>query len=70
VRDGFAELVERLRTAGRADPGFPSDVAARWVLTVTDGFLGRGYPEPDRDRAADVAAAKEMIARMLRLRDA
>jgi hypothetical protein len=35
---------------------------------VTDGFLGRGYPEPDRDRPADVAAAKEMIARMLRLR--
>lgn len=66
--DGFAELVERLRAAGRADPGFPADVAARWVLTVTDGFLGRGYPEPDRDRAADVAAAKEVIARLLRLR--
>jgi hypothetical protein len=42
------------------------DAAARWVLTVTDAFHGRGYPEPDRDRAAVVAAAKQMIARVLR----
>lgn len=36
------------------------------MLTVTDGLIGRGYPEPDRDRAADVATAKELIARILR----
>jgi AcrR family transcriptional regulator len=65
---GIAELIERLRSAERADPGLPAEVAARWVLTVTDGFLGRGYPEPDRDRDADVATAKEVIARVLRLR--
>jgi hypothetical protein len=40
--------------------------AARWVLTLTDSFLGRGYPEPDRDMAAAVNTAKEMIARVLR----
>jgi AcrR family transcriptional regulator len=60
-----ARLIRRLRAAGLADPGLSDEEAARWVLTLTDGFLGRGYPEPDRDRAADVNAAKEMIARVL-----
>ena len=50
---GVAELIDQLREAGLADPGMPSPVAARWVLTLTDGFHTRGYPEPDRDRAAD-----------------
>ena len=59
-------LIRRLREAGLADPGLPDDESARWVLTVTDSFLGRGYPEPDRDMAAAVDAAKEMIARVLR----
>jgi hypothetical protein len=52
--------------AGSADPGASSATAARWVLTVTDGFHTRGHPEPDRDRAAEVAAARLLIARALR----
>ncbi|MGH4026049.1 MAG: TetR/AcrR family transcriptional regulator [Pseudonocardiaceae bacterium] len=63
---GVADLVERLRAAGRAEPGLPPDTAARWVLIITDAFYGRGYPEPDRDRAAEVTTAKHLIARMLR----
>ena len=54
---GVARLVRRLREAGLADPGLPDEEAARWVLTLTDSFLGRGYPEPDRniDAAVDTA---------------
>ena len=63
---GIAALVDRLREAGHADPGMPSDTAARWLLVLTDGFHTRGYPEPDRDRPAEVATAKELIARSLR----
>jgi AcrR family transcriptional regulator len=63
---GVAGIVDRLREAGAADPGVPSTTAARWVLTVTDGFHTRGYPEPDRDRPAELAAAKLLIARALR----
>jgi AcrR family transcriptional regulator len=63
---GVAGLVERLCEAGLADPGAPSATAARWVLTVTDGFMTRGYPEPDRDRAAELVAAKRLVARALR----
>lgn len=62
---GVAALVERLRAAGLAEPGLPPETAARWVLTLTDGFHGRGYPEPDRDRAAEVTTAKQLIARVL-----
>ena len=62
----IARLIRRLREAGLADPGLPDKEAARWVLTMTDSFLGRGYPEPDRDIDAAVATAKEMIARVLR----
>jgi AcrR family transcriptional regulator len=62
----LAHIIRRLREAGLADPGLPDEEAARWVLTLTDSFLGRGYPEPDRDVAAAVATAKEMIARVLR----
>jgi len=65
---GIADLVDRLCAAGLADPGMPSATAARWVLTVTDGFHTRGYPEPDRDRAAEPATAKLLIARALRHR--
>ena len=61
-----ARLIRRLREAGLADPGLSDEEAARWVLTLTDSFLGRGYPEPDRDMAAAVNTAKEMIARVLR----
>jgi AcrR family transcriptional regulator len=63
---GVAGLVRRLRTAGRADPGLPDAEAARWVLTLTDSFLGRGYPEPERDRDAALATAKRLVARVLR----
>ena len=63
---GVAELVRRLRDAGRADPDLPDLEAARWVLTLTDALLGRGYPEPDRDLAATAATVKQMIARVLR----
>jgi len=63
---GIADLVERLTTSGCAEPEMPPKTAARWILTITDGFLGRGYPEPDRDRAAAVAEAKTLIARVLR----
>jgi AcrR family transcriptional regulator len=63
---GVARLIRRLREAGLADPGLPDEEAARWVLTLTDSFLGRGYPEPGRDMDAAVDTAKEMIARMLR----
>ena len=62
----IARLIRRLREAGLADPGLPDKEAARWVLTMTDSFLGRGYPEPDRDIDAAVATAKAMIARVLR----
>ena len=62
---GIARLIRRLREDGLADPGLPDDEAARWVLTLTDSFLGRGYPEPDRDLVAAVATAKKMIARLL-----
>ena len=65
IRD-IARLIRRLREAGLADPGLPDEEAARWVLTLTDSFLGRGYPEPDRDIEAVVVTAKEMIARVLR----
>ena len=64
--DGVAELVDRLSRAGSADPGMPAATAARWVLTLTDAFHTRGYPEPDRDRAAEAATAKRLIARALR----
>ncbi|MGY1651817.1 TetR/AcrR family transcriptional regulator [Geodermatophilus sp. SYSU D01119] len=63
---GVAEIVDRLCDAGLADPGAPSAVAARWVLTVTDGFMTRGYPEPDRDRPAELRAAQRLVARALR----
>lgn len=69
IRD-IARLIRRLREAGLADPGLPDEEAARWVLTLTDGFLGRGYPEPERDIDAAVATAKEMIARVLRRAEA
>ncbi|MFW3171459.1 TetR/AcrR family transcriptional regulator [Geodermatophilus sp. CPCC 206100] len=65
---GIAELLDRLRAAGLADPGMPSATAARWVLTLTDGFLTRGYPEPDRDRDAELRTAKRLLARTLRHR--
>jgi AcrR family transcriptional regulator len=63
---GIAALVRQLRETGRADPGLADDEAARWVLTLTDSFLGRGYPEPDRDQDQAVATAKKLIARVLR----
>lgn len=63
---GVARLIRRLREAGLADPGLSDEEAARWVLTLTDSFLGRGYPEPERDIDAAVATAREMIARVLR----
>ena len=66
---GVADLVRRLREAGRIDPGLPDGEAARWVLTLTDGFLGRGYPEPDRDAVLAAATAKQLIARVLRHRN-
>jgi AcrR family transcriptional regulator len=63
---GVARLIRRLREAGLADPGLSDEEAARWVLTLTDSFLGRGYPEPERDIDTAVATAREMIARVLR----
>ncbi len=66
---GVADLVRRLREAGRVDPGLPDGEAARWVLTLVDGFLGRGYPEPDRDAALAVTTTKQLIARVLRRRE-
>ncbi|MGY1745122.1 TetR/AcrR family transcriptional regulator [Blastococcus sp. SYSU D00695] len=64
--DGMTTLVERLAAAGTADPGMPATTAARWVLTLTEGFQTRGYPEPDRDRAAEAATAVRLAARVLR----
>ncbi len=63
---GVAGVIRRLREAGLADPELSDEEAARWVLTLTDGFLGRGYPEPDRDLNAAVDTAKVLIARVLR----
>jgi AcrR family transcriptional regulator len=63
---GVAGLIRQLRKAGLADPGLSDEAAARWVLTLTDGFLGRGYPEPDYDLDAAVDTVKELIARVLR----
>jgi AcrR family transcriptional regulator len=65
---GVGEIVDRLVRAGLADPGLPMEEAARWVLTLMESFYGRGYPEPDRDRAADLVTVKELIARILRHR--
>jgi hypothetical protein len=65
---GVGELVERLSRAGRADPRLPPQEAARWVLTLMESFYGRGYPEPDRDRDADLATVKALIGRILQLR--
>lgn len=65
---GVARLIERLRAADRADPELPDEVAARWVLTLTDAFYGRGYPDSARDRAVEASQATELIARVLRLR--
>ncbi len=65
--DDVASLIRRLREAGLADPGLSDEEAARWVLTLTDGFLGRGYPEPERDFDAAVDTAKVLIARVMRL---
>jgi AcrR family transcriptional regulator len=61
-----ARLISRLREAELVDPELPDEESARWVLTLTDSFLGRGYPEPERDIDAAVATTKEMIARLLR----
>lgn len=66
---GVADLVRRLREAGRVDPGLPDGEAARWVLTLLDNFLGRGYPEPDRDAALAVTTTKQLVARVLRHRE-
>jgi AcrR family transcriptional regulator len=66
---GVAALIGRLRAAGRADPGLPDLEAARWVLTLTDSFVGRGYPEPERDLTATVATVEELIRRILRYSD-
>jgi AcrR family transcriptional regulator len=63
---GVGVLVDRLRQAGLAEPDLPTPTAARWVLTLTDGFHTRGYPEPDRDRPAETVVAKRLIARALR----
>ncbi|WP_433872368.1 TetR/AcrR family transcriptional regulator [Saccharopolyspora sp. CA-218241] len=62
---GITALVERLVADGRADPVVPPPDAARWVLTTTDAFHTRGYPEPDRDRTTEIAQAKRVIARLL-----
>ena len=61
-----AGLVQRMVEAGTADPGLPALEAARWVVTLVESFYGRGYPEPGRDRGADVATVKALIARLLR----
>jgi AcrR family transcriptional regulator len=63
---GVAGVIRRLRETGLADPGLSDEESARWVLTLTDRFLGRGYPEPDYDLDTTVDTVKELIARMLR----
>jgi hypothetical protein len=63
---GVAGVIRRLREAGLADPELSDEEAARRVLTLTDGLLGRGYPEPDRDLEAAMDTVKELIARVLR----
>ena len=67
VLDCVATLVGRLTAAGRAEPGMPPQEAARWVLTLAETFYGRGYPEPERDRSADLVTVLELIGRVLRL---
>jgi hypothetical protein len=37
-------------------------------VILTDGLYGRGYPEPDINRATDVDTVKVLITRILRLR--
>ena len=37
------------------------------MLTLTDSFLGRGYPEPGRDPVAVAATVLVLVARVLRL---
>ena len=74
---GVARLIHRLREAGLADPGLREEEAARSVLTLTDSFLGRGYPSPiaiwtspwTQQIAIGTSpwtVAQEMIARVLR----
>ena len=65
--DVVGALVERLTASGRAEPGMAPREAARWVLTLAESSYGRGYPEPERDRDADLATVLELIARVLRL---
>jgi len=67
----MSAVVVSANPLGLADPGLliracPMRRPHVGVLTLTDSFLGRGYPEPDRDKAAAVDAAQEMIARVLR----
>jgi AcrR family transcriptional regulator len=63
---GVTTIVERLQKEGLADPGFPPETAARWVVIIAEGLHTRGYAEPGRDYAAEAAVVKELIARTLR----
>ncbi|HET6391263.1 MAG TPA: TetR/AcrR family transcriptional regulator [Blastococcus sp.] len=63
---GLGALIERLEEGGLASPGMPAATAARWALTLTDGFHTRGYPEPGRDLGAEVAVARRLLGRVLR----
>jgi AcrR family transcriptional regulator len=65
---GIADLIESAATQGIIAPELPPAVVARWIAILTDGLYGRGYPEPDIDRATDVETVKTLIARILRHR--
>ena len=63
-RRAFRQL--KLPTRAHSCRGASGHGRVRGVLTLTDGFHTRGYPEPDRDGTAELAVAKRLIARSLR----
>jgi len=68
LAQGIADLIESAAAQGLIDPQLAPMAVARWIVILTDGLYGRGYPEPDVDRATDVDTVKVLISRILRLR--
>ena len=68
LAQGIADLIESAAAQGIIDAQLAPTVVARWIVILTDGLYGRGYPEPDINRATDVDTVKVLITRILRLR--
>jgi BetI-type transcriptional repressor, C-terminal len=68
LAQGIADLIESAAAQGIIDPQLAPMTVARWMVILTDGRYGRGYPESDADRATDLDTVKVLISRILRLR--